>query len=213
MIYTKEVENMCPVAQGVNHGCAPIPEEAKWVKAKEVKDISGFTHGIGWCAPQQGACKLSLNIKEGIIQEALVETIGCSGRYGLLRSVQGQPEVLGPSGKPLLPCLSLSPQRWKRASFPLFGRVLALFSVPQRAWLFSRRQQPWVQAHFLREPLSSAQAFLLVSAFRRYLGQYAPKPLALLPEERLSLRSLLLHGSLQLPSVPSTVLAFAESVE
>ena len=79
MIYSQEVENMCPVAQGVNHGCAPIPEEAKWVKAKEVKDISGFTHGIGWCAPQQGACKLTLNVKEGIIQEALVETIGCSG--------------------------------------------------------------------------------------------------------------------------------------
>ena len=79
MIYSKEVEEMCPVAQGVNHGCAPIPEEAKWVKAKEVKDISGYTHGIGWCAPQQGACKLSLNIKDGIIQEALVETIGCSG--------------------------------------------------------------------------------------------------------------------------------------
>lgn len=79
MIYSKEVEEMCTVAQGVNHGCAPIPEEAKWVKAKEVKDISGLTHGIGWCAPQQGACKLTLNVKEGIIQEALVETIGCSG--------------------------------------------------------------------------------------------------------------------------------------
>ena len=79
MIYSQEVENMCPVAQGVNHGCAPIPEEAKWVKAKEVKDISGLTHGVGWCAPQQGACKLTLNVKEGIIQEALVETIGCSG--------------------------------------------------------------------------------------------------------------------------------------
>ena len=79
MIYSQEVENMCPVAQGVHHGCAPIPEEAKWVKAKEVKDISGFTHGVGWCAPQQGACKLTLNVKEGIIQEALVETIGCSG--------------------------------------------------------------------------------------------------------------------------------------
>ena len=49
------------------------------MQAKEVKDISGFTHGVGWCAPQQGACKLSLNVKEGIIQEALVETIGCSG--------------------------------------------------------------------------------------------------------------------------------------
>ena len=79
MIYSKEVEEMCPVKQGVHHGCAPIPEEAKWVKAKEVKDISGYTHGVGWCAPQQGACKLSLNVKEGIIQEALVETLGCSG--------------------------------------------------------------------------------------------------------------------------------------
>ena len=79
MTYTNEVENMCPIAQGVHHGAAPIPEEGKWVQSKEVKDISGFTHGVGWCAPQQGACKLSLNIKEGIIQEALVETIGCSG--------------------------------------------------------------------------------------------------------------------------------------
>jgi len=79
MIYSHEVEKMCKVAQGVAHGAAPIPEEAKWVKAKEIKDISGLTHGIGWCAPQQGACKLTLNVKEGIIQEALVETIGCSG--------------------------------------------------------------------------------------------------------------------------------------
>ena len=79
MIISQEVQNMCPVAQGVHHGAAPIPEEAKCVKAKEVKDISGFTHGVGWCAPQQGACKLTLNVKEGIIQEALVETIGCSG--------------------------------------------------------------------------------------------------------------------------------------
>ena len=62
-----------------NHGPAPIPEEGKWVKSKEITDISGLTHGIGWCAPQQGACKLTLNVKEGIIQEALVETIGCSG--------------------------------------------------------------------------------------------------------------------------------------
>ena len=79
MTYTKEVEMMCPVHQGVHHGAAPIPEEGKWIQPKEVKDISGFTHGVGWCAPQQGACKLSLNIKEGIIQEALVETLGCSG--------------------------------------------------------------------------------------------------------------------------------------
>lgn len=79
MIYTKEVENMCKVAKGADHGPAPIPEEGKWIQAKEIKDISGLTHGIGWCAPQQGACKLTLNIKNGIIEEALVETIGCSG--------------------------------------------------------------------------------------------------------------------------------------
>lgn len=79
MIYSHEVEKMCPVAQGVNHGAAPIPEEAKWVQAKEIKDISGLTHGVGWCAPQQGACKLTLNVKNGIIEEAMVETLGCSG--------------------------------------------------------------------------------------------------------------------------------------
>ena len=79
MIYSTEVKNMCKVNQAGNHGAAPIPEEAKWVSAKQISDISGYTHGIGWCAPQQGCCKLSLNVKDGIIQEALVETIGCSG--------------------------------------------------------------------------------------------------------------------------------------
>lgn len=79
MVYSQEVKNMCVVHQGVHHGAAPIPEEAKWVKSRDIKDISGYTHGVGWCAPQQGACKLSLNVKDGIIQEALVETIGCSG--------------------------------------------------------------------------------------------------------------------------------------
>ena len=79
MIYSAEVNSMCPVHQGVHHGAAPIPEEGLWVKSKELKDVSGYTHGIGWCAPQQGACKLSLNVKDGVIQEALVETIGCSG--------------------------------------------------------------------------------------------------------------------------------------
>ena len=74
-----EVEQMCCVAKGPKHGPAPIPEEGKWVQVKEVKDISGLTHGVGWCAPQQGACKLTLNIKDGIIQEALIETLGCSG--------------------------------------------------------------------------------------------------------------------------------------
>ena len=44
MIYTKEVENMCPVAKGAKHEPAPIPEEGKWVHSKKIEDISGFTH-------------------------------------------------------------------------------------------------------------------------------------------------------------------------
>ena len=79
MQYSKEVEEMVCVQRGPHHGPAPIPEEGKWVMAKEIKDISGLTHGVGWCAPQQGTCKLTLNVKNGIIEEALVETSGCSG--------------------------------------------------------------------------------------------------------------------------------------
>lgn len=79
MQYSHEVEKMVCVKKGCNHGPAPIPQEGRWVKSREIKDIYGLTHGVGWCAPQQGACKLTLNIKEGIIQEALVEILGCSG--------------------------------------------------------------------------------------------------------------------------------------
>ena len=38
MVYSHEVENMCVVKKGPNHGPAPIPEEGQWVKVKEVKD-------------------------------------------------------------------------------------------------------------------------------------------------------------------------------
>ncbi len=101
MIYSHEVEQMCPIAKGPNHGPAPIPEEGKWVQAKEIKDISGLTHGIGWCAPQQGACKLTLNVKDGIIEEALVETIGCSG---MTHSAAMAAEIL--TGKTILEALN-----------------------------------------------------------------------------------------------------------
>lgn len=101
MIYTKEVENMCPVAKGAKHEPAPIPEEGKWVHSKKIEDISGFTHGVGWCAPQQGACKLSLNVKNGIIEEALVETIGCSG---MTHSAAMAAEIL--PGKTILEALN-----------------------------------------------------------------------------------------------------------
>lgn len=101
MSFTHEVEGMICVASGANHGSAPIPEEGKWVKAKEVKDISGLTHGVGWCAPQQGACKLTLNVKEGIIQEALVETLGCTG---MTHSAAMASEIL--PGKTILEALN-----------------------------------------------------------------------------------------------------------
>ena len=52
MTYSHEVEHMCVVKKGPNHGPAPIPEEGKWVKAKEIVDISGLTHGVGLvCSP------------------------------------------------------------------------------------------------------------------------------------------------------------------
>lgn len=101
MIYSTEVQHMCRVAKGPNHGPAPIPQEGRWVQAKEVKDISGLTHGVGWCAPQQGACKLTLNVKDGIIQEALIETIGCSG---MTHSAAMAAEIL--TGKTILEALN-----------------------------------------------------------------------------------------------------------
>ena len=101
MIYSHEVQQMCVVKKGPNHGPAPIPEEGKWVKAKQISDISGLTHGVGWCAPQQGACKLTLNVKDGIIEEALVETLGCSG---MTHSAAMAAEIL--PGKTLLEALN-----------------------------------------------------------------------------------------------------------
>lgn len=101
MIYSHEVKNMCTVAKGPKHGPAPIPEEGKWVKSYQIPDISGLTHGVGWCAPQQGACKLTLNVKEGIIEEALIETLGCSG---MTHSAAMASELL--PGKTLLEALN-----------------------------------------------------------------------------------------------------------
>ena len=98
---TPEVQNMCCVCKGAKHEPAPIPEEGKWVKAKQITDISGLTHGIGWCAPQQGACKLTLNVKNGVIKEALVETIGCSG---MTHSAAMAAEIL--PGKTILEALN-----------------------------------------------------------------------------------------------------------
>lgn len=98
---SQEVQHMCTVAQGPNHGPAPLPEEGKWIQARQITDISGYTHGVGWCAPQQGACKLSLNVKNGVIEEALIETIGCSG---MTHSAAMAAEIL--PGKTILEALN-----------------------------------------------------------------------------------------------------------
>ena len=126
MNYTAEVTHMCPVAKGAYHGPAPIPEEGKWVQAKQIGDISGFTHGVGWCAPQQGACKLTLNVKDGIIEEALVETLGCSG---MTHSAAMASEIL--IGKTLLSCSCRSSTAAPRAPSP---RAAWPSAPPWRTW-------------------------------------------------------------------------------
>ena len=98
---SKHINNCEFIKSGAIHSNAPIPEEGKYIHAKEIQDISGLTHGVGGCAPQQGACKLTLNIKNGVIQEALVETIGCSG---MTHSAAMAAEIL--PGKTLLEALN-----------------------------------------------------------------------------------------------------------
>lgn len=98
---TSELEKACVVGCGPSHGAAPIPQEGKWVQAKEIKDLFGFAHGCGTCAPQMGTCKLTLNVKDGIIQEALLEHIGCSG---MTHSAAMAAEIL--PGKTLLEALN-----------------------------------------------------------------------------------------------------------
>ncbi len=91
----------CVVRNIKGFGPSPIPEESKWIQSKEIKDISGLSHGVGTCAPQQGACKLTLNVKQGIIKEALVECVGCSG---MTHSAAMAGEIL--CGKTLLEALN-----------------------------------------------------------------------------------------------------------
>ncbi len=101
MIYSPEVEEMCCVAKGPKNGPAPIPQEGGWTQVKEIGDVSGLTHGIGWCAPHQGGCKLTVNIKKGIVEEALIETVGCTG---MTHSAAMAAEIL--PGKTILEALN-----------------------------------------------------------------------------------------------------------
>lgn len=91
----------CKICNAKGFGPSPIPQEGDYTATKEIKQISGFSHGCGKCAPQQGTCKLTLNVKNGIIKEALVETIGCSG---MTHSAAMASEIL--PGKTLLEALN-----------------------------------------------------------------------------------------------------------
>lgn len=97
----KDVQEMCMLKNADSHGPAVIPQEGHWDKVKKIEEVNGFSHGCGTCAPQQGACKLTLNVKNGIIEEALVETIGCSG---MTQSAAMAGEIL--PGKTLLEALN-----------------------------------------------------------------------------------------------------------
>lgn len=101
MRYTKEYENMCCVGRTEGAGPAPIPQEGSYDQVKQVDQISGLSHSVGTCAMKQGACKLTLNIKSGVIQEALVEVVGCSG---MTQSAMMAAEIL--PGKTLLEALN-----------------------------------------------------------------------------------------------------------
>ncbi|CAH0530191.1 iron-sulfur cluster assembly scaffold protein [Vibrio hippocampi] len=101
MQYTQDIQSMCPIARGDLHASSPIPMEGRWVNPKDVIAISGLSHGVGTCAPQQGAAKLTLNVKQGVIQEALIETIGCSG---MTHSAAMASEIL--AGKTILEAMN-----------------------------------------------------------------------------------------------------------
>lgn len=130
MKYTKQLQNMTNVACSKSHGPAPIPEEGKYIKATQVSDISGFSHSCATCGLKQGTCKLTLNIKEGIIQEALIETIGCSG---MTQSAAIASEIL--PGKTLieamntdLVCDAINVAMREFALAMLYGRTQSAYS-------------------------------------------------------------------------------------
>jgi len=69
----------CEYVDNMNNEVAEVPMEGDWIRLDDISKINGVSHGVGGCPPQQGACKLTLNVKNGIIEEALIETVGCSG--------------------------------------------------------------------------------------------------------------------------------------
>ena len=92
---------MVPVQRCKQNGASPIPQEGVFTPVKQITEINGFSHGVGTCAMKQGACKLTVNVKDGVIQEALVEVVGCSG---MTQSAAMAAEIL--PGKTILEALN-----------------------------------------------------------------------------------------------------------
>lgn len=101
MQYTTEINHMCPLTRGPHHSNAPVPIEGRYLNVTETAHISGVSHGVGTCAPQQGAAKLTVNVKHGVIEECLIETVGCSG---MTHSAAMAAEIL--TGKTLLEAMN-----------------------------------------------------------------------------------------------------------
>ncbi|MBR1987591.1 MAG: hypothetical protein IKA36_00985, partial [Clostridia bacterium] len=74
----EELKDMCTVKNCKAYGPSPIPQDGNWDQVKNINQLNGLTHGIGACAPQQGACKLTLNIKKGIIKRCLFHFHYCT---------------------------------------------------------------------------------------------------------------------------------------
>ena len=89
MMYSHEVEQMCPIAKGPNHGPAPIPEEGKWVQSKEIKDIQEAIDNLpNYFAPStmEELNQLSLKISRLDIDDKLI--LDLTKYNGLLDSYQ-----------------------------------------------------------------------------------------------------------------------------
>ena len=70
---------MVCVAKGANHGPRAHPRRGKMDRIEADRRHLRLYARRGLVRAAAGRCKLSLNVKGGVIQEALVETIGCSG--------------------------------------------------------------------------------------------------------------------------------------
>lgn len=101
MNYTRELLKRQCVKCGADEGVSPIPQEGEFTRVSQVTELSGFGHGVGTCGLKQGACKLSLNVKDGVIEEALVEVLGCTG---MTHSAAMASEIL--PGKTILEALN-----------------------------------------------------------------------------------------------------------